>query len=110
MLGSSVPLLLQNEQGSQSSADDDNWELFKADDFRMYCMKVPTLASSRASILQVVVALSTWCLHGHPGIVCIAGAGRSRAQAVQAHENVMVTETMRPLLSPVWARACTANA
>ena len=34
--------LLQNEQGSQSSADDENWELFKADDFRMYCMKVPT--------------------------------------------------------------------
>ena len=32
---------LQNEQGSQSSADDENWELFKADDFRMYCMKVP---------------------------------------------------------------------
>jgi len=52
MLGSSVPLLLQNEQGSQSSADDDNWELFKADDFRMYCMKVPTLASSRASIYK----------------------------------------------------------
>ena len=35
--------LLQNEQGSQSSADDENWELFKADDFRMYCMKVPHL-------------------------------------------------------------------
>ena len=33
--------LLQNEHGSQSSADDENWELFKADDFRMYCMKVP---------------------------------------------------------------------
>lgn len=44
-----VPLLtclelLQSEHTLQNSADDENWELFKADDFRMYCMKVPTPA------------------------------------------------------------------
>ncbi len=36
--------LMQSEYSNQSSADDENWELFKADDFRMYCMKVPTPA------------------------------------------------------------------
>ncbi len=36
--------LLQSDYSNQSSADDENWELFKADDFRMYCMKVPTPA------------------------------------------------------------------
>ena len=48
--------LLQNEQGSQSSADDENWELFKADDFRMYCMKVTSPSPVFCQLLLITLS------------------------------------------------------